>query len=1271
MNLGYTNEGEGAAGTSFTSLITGLKPSTRYYVRAYAKNSAGRTGYGDPQFSFTTTDGGSPVSSLVTTTAIISIAPDGATVRGNANSDSASVIAEKGFYCSETSPPTLDDKKWTYDYSGSGDFEVKITGLKPVTKYYVVAYAKTVAGKLLYGTPQLSFITASADTSAAPSVMTTAVSEIKSDSATVTGKITGGVSVTAKGFCWSLSENPTLNNSLGYTNEGEGLTGIPFASLITGLDSGTKYYVRAYATNIAGKTGYGDPQLSFTTPPWNVTLPMLATVAVNSVTLISATVTGKIISDGGASVTAKGFCWSMLENPTLNNCFGYTNEGGATADKSFTGMITGLSSGTTYYVRAYATNSYGKTGYGDPQLSFNTNTGDTVILTQLSDITYQGAKISGKVLLSNVAEAGICYSETSPPTVDDKKLKALSSAIGNFELTLTGLDAATKYYVRPYAIDSKEKILYGLPQLSFVTEAYADGDESPTVTTLEVRDVTSAGATVTGKVVSDGGYSVMIKGFCWSTSENPTLENRLDFTEEEGGAAGIPFTSLITGMIPDTKYYVRAYAVNSAGKTGYGYPQFSFITKIKEVTAPTVATSVINSVTSSTAAVTGKVLSDGGASLTAKGFCWGLSENPTPASCLGYTNEGGGSAGFSFTSSITGLSGATSYYVRAYATNSKGTGYGDPQLSFTTLPPGTTLSVTTDSVTAVKSDGATVRGKIASDIPSAIIERGVCCSETSPPTLDSKWNAASGGTGDFEVLITGLKPVTQYYVRVYAIDSNGNITYGKPQLSFVTDEASPDPPTTETVAVTRVTETGATVTGKIVSDGGAAITKKGFCWGLSENPTLDKCLGSTDQGAGETGVSFTGAVSGLSPETTYYVRAFATNSAGETGYGALLSFTTEDASVITYPSVTTIEVIPVALNAATVNGKVVSDGGAAITTKGFCWGLSENPTTDDCLGYTNESGGSADGVFTSSITALTCNTKYYIRAYAKNSAEKTGYGTSLSFSIPCIPDVILRTSFIGDITGTGMTVRVSLTLNGGAAITEKGVCCSESSPPTIWDKWKHASSESEPGDFEIKITGLKSDTKYYIRAYAIDADGKTLYYEEQQFSFTTLDTEFPTVETVKVTDIKANSVIAQGRILSDGGAAITAKGFCWAISKNPTLDNCLSSTNQGAGTTDTFTGSITGLTPDTAYYVRAYATNSSGKTGYGSDFDFKTPSVPSSLKGDVDKNGIVDLGDAILILKVLTGKSASGIHNMDVNGDNMLGIADVIYIFRELSKQTM
>ena len=204
-----------------------------------------------------------------------------------------------------------------------------------------------------------------------PIVTTNSISAITQSTSKSGGNVTSdeGSIVTARGVCWSTIQNPTISNNK--TTDGSG-TG-SFTSNLTGLTAGTTYYIRSYATNGWG-TSYGN-ELTFTT----FALPTVATNSVSAITQTSATSGGIITNDGGTSVTARGVCWSTTQNPTISNS--KTIDGWGTG--SFTSSLTGLTAGTTYYVRAYATNNLG-TAYGK-NVSFVTN-GEGGETDRISDI---------------------------------------------------------------------------------------------------------------------------------------------------------------------------------------------------------------------------------------------------------------------------------------------------------------------------------------------------------------------------------------------------------------------------------------------------------------------------------------------------------------------------------------------------------------------------------------------------------------------------------------------------------------------------------------------------------------------------------------------------------------------------------------------------------------------------------------------------------------------------------------------------------------------
>ena len=182
-------------------------------------------------------------------------------------------------------------------------------------------------------------------------------------------------------------------------------------------------------------------------------------------------------------------------------------------------------------------------------------------------------------------------------------------------------------------------------------------------------------ATGNGNITDLGVPDPTQHGVCWNTTGNPTTADSK--TEEGAASATGAFTSNMTGLSPNTTYYVRAYATNTAA-TAYGN-HVSFRTSAP--TAPTVTTQAVTGIGTTTATGNSNITDLGTPNPTQHGVCWNTTGTPTIADS--HTQEGAATATGAYTSSMTGLSSSTTYYVRAYATNTAGTAYGN-QVSFST-----------------------------------------------------------------------------------------------------------------------------------------------------------------------------------------------------------------------------------------------------------------------------------------------------------------------------------------------------------------------------------------------------------------------------------------------------------------------------------------------------------------------------------------------------------------------------------------------------------
>lgn len=498
----------------------------------------------------------------------------------------------------------------------------------------------------------------------------------------------------------------------------------------------------------------------------------------------------------------------------------------------------------------------------------------------------------------------------------------------------------------------------------------------PTVTISDNISVTQTSANVTGEVTNEGSSSVTERGFIYGKQG----ESRQD-TMYCGSGSG-EFPTRLTGLEPNTTYNCSAFAKNDGGIGTSGKVTFT----TRDHNLPIVSTSEVENVGTTTASCGGNVTDDGGAEVSERGVCWGTNHSPVATGSHATSGSGLGV----FACNMNNLAANTTYYVRAYAKNVKGIAYGEDN-SFTTLD-FDLPEVTTTDVTNITQTSAKGGGEVTSDGGTTVTERGICWSTNHNPTISGSHANSGTGTGSFTCNITGLNAHTTYYVRAYATSSRGT-AYGE-EVSFNT---SANPPTVSTGAVTNITTSSATGNGSIVSDGGNSVTERGFCWSTSHNPSITGTHVVAEGDAND----FSAALTNLSPNTTYYVRAYATNGTG-TAYGDEVQFTTLSISV---PGVTTASVTNIGNTTATGGGNVVSNGGATVTERGICWSTSHDPT----ISGSHANSGTGTGEFTVSMTNLTPNTTYYVRAYAINN-QGTAYGEEVNFKTSLTPTYTVAVS---------------------------------------------------------------------------------------------------------------------------------------------------------------------------------------------------------------------------------------------------------------------
>lgn len=599
-----------------------------------------------------------------------------------------------------------------------------------------------------------------------PSVRTDSVTHITTHSADCYFTLTdwGCDSLPIVGVCFSTSLSDRTNIPCTTT-----LSDSTFVCSLSDLTDGKTYSVYAFAKNAQG-TAYSEKVITFTTIA--IVPPTVVTSDVTAISYTSAVCGGDISSDGNAEVTERGICYGTTAQPTTKDSVILCGSGTG----AFSTVLPNLQDGTTYYVRAFATNSKG-TAYGE-QKTFTTTSyyAPTVSTNAPQNISFTTTTCGGKVLTDgalSITDKGICYGTSPSPTVSSQKTSC-GTGLGDFTCTLSNLRDSTVYYARAYAVNAKG-IAYG-EQVSWRTKGYA----LPTLSTIAASNITFTSATCGGSITSDGNAEITSRGICYSTKSKPTISN----SKVTSGSGTGTFTCNLTNLSDGTTYYARAYATNKKG-TAYG-AQISWTTKA--YTRPIVSTTEAQNVSYTTATCGGNVTSDGGKSITSRGICYSTQPNPT----ISNTKVASGSGTGAFTCNLTGLSDGTTYYARAYATNGKGTAYGE-QISWTTkeyeLPAVGTYY--TKVLTSTTAECCASAGVPNDGVP--ITEKGICYSTQHLPTISNHKIINGSSYSYYTCSLSGLTANATYYVRAYAINAKG-VAYGEERelnMSFGNNEYVP------------------------------------------------------------------------------------------------------------------------------------------------------------------------------------------------------------------------------------------------------------------------------------------------------------------------------------------------------------------------------------------------------------------------------------------------------------------------------------------------
>ncbi len=324
---------------------------------------------------------------------------------------------------------------------------------------------------------------------------------------------------------------------------------------------------------------------------------------------------------------------------------------------------------------------------------------------------------------------------------------------------------------------------------------------------------------------------------------------------------------------------------------------------------------------------------------------------------------------------------------------------------------------------------------------------------------------------------------------------------------------------------------------------------------------------------------YTITISNLRENTKYYYRIGAINQFSTKMSDEIFNFTTKE---ITMPSIK-IDECTVTYNSITATATVTDNGGTDIWERGVCYSTSTNPTIehDRHILVKNITNGGVEQ-FSCTLPYLNENTKYYLRAYARNS-KYIAYSANKVISTQSKKVPTVSIDKIHNVTATTATISATVNSDGGATVTERGICYGTKANPTM----RVSATAAGTGSYVINLSNLSDNTLYYVRAYATNSKG-TAY--SNDFTFTTKEITKPVVIINSIDNVTLNSAKITVSVTNDGGATITSRGIYYGTSSNPTLKLV------SVGTTGSFVFNLSSLTDNTTYYVKAFATNSKGTT---------------------------------------------------------------------------
>lgn len=575
-------------------------------------------------------------------------------------------------------------------------------------------------------------------------------------------------------------------------------------------------------------------------------------------------------------------------------------------------------------------------------------------------------------------------------------------------------------------------------------------------------------------------------------------------------------------------------------------------------------------------------------------------------------------------------------------------------------PPKTLAVISTSLITNITQTTATSGGNISSDGNSPVTTRGICWSNNENPTIADKKTIVGSGIGSFSSQVSELSPGLTYYVRAYATNGIGT-AYGNSQ-TFSTSVLLPS---LKTIEPSEITKISANSGGIIISNGGSEIISKGVCWSTDSLPSIADS--KTINGKGNE--NFTSVIISLDEGTVYYLRAYATNSAG-TAYGDTKVFVTdynienlfgacsvrpEELEKIPYISPSILEELSIApmidVKSLNLSPRIFLD----FPTPG-------HQKSDDCSGWATayaflsyifkqvngNQGYNKESLFSPSFVFAFRPNKNKSEMSILKAMEvlKERGSCPISIADTSINSFIFTPSS-SDIKEASK-YKLSSFYQVGKDIELIKKCIAFGNPVVagiIVDPvtfiYKYANNRKDPVDgYVFKKNIMNNDLRSHsicicgyddsIRAFKIInswgtnwADGGYGWLDYDFLVNNIRDqqgingiivmlfvgfVERPSVTTNNFTNIQTNSVTVNGQIKSDRGHSILEKGVVFSTHNSPTINDTKVACSS---ITTSYSVLLINLIPNTKYYAKAYAINSEGAS-YGKEISFTTLSVGTS-----------------------------------------------------------